>query len=188
MTVAVQDFDFIGGTLGHGRRRSGDQRHRICRAIHRHAALRPCLPPRAAARHARGHVLADADAAHDGRSCGACGPRSLPLYRRADQSDDRRRHRLLRHAGPISTSPSPARVIGFAGAARHRTDRCAKNCREGFQRAEYLQAHGMVDHASCRASEMRATLATALLGLLMKHARRRHGRAQDRAADFRRGE
>ncbi len=50
----------------------------------------------------------------------------------------------------------PGAVIGFAGA-RHRTDH-PRETPEGFQRAEYLKAHGMVDMVVPR-TEMRQTLA-----------------------------
>ena len=51
----------------------------------------------------------------------------------------------------------PGAVIGFAGA-RVIEQTIRERLPEGFQRAEYLQAHGMVDMV-VRRHEMRATLA-----------------------------
>ena len=59
----------------------------------------------------------------------------------------------------------PGAVIGFAGA-RVIEQTIRERLPEGFQRAEYLKAHGMIDMVVPRA-EMRATLAR-LCGLLVK--------------------
>jgi acetyl-CoA carboxylase carboxyl transferase subunit beta len=59
----------------------------------------------------------------------------------------------------------PGAVIGFAGA-RVIAQTIRERLPEGFQRAEYLQAHGMVDMV-VRRQEMRATLAR-LCGLLTR--------------------
>ncbi len=59
----------------------------------------------------------------------------------------------------------PGAVIGFAGA-RVIEQTIRERLPEGFQRAEYLQAHGMVDMVVSRL-EMRATLAR-LCSLLTK--------------------
>ena len=59
----------------------------------------------------------------------------------------------------------PGAVIGFAGA-RVIEQTIRERLPEGFQRAEYLQAHGMVDMVASRL-EMRAILAR-LCALLMK--------------------
>jgi acetyl-CoA carboxylase carboxyl transferase subunit beta len=59
----------------------------------------------------------------------------------------------------------PGAVIGFAGA-RVIEQTIRERLPEGFQRAEYLQAHGMVDMVVSRL-EMRATLAR-LCALLTK--------------------
>ena len=70
--------------------------------------------------HAGGHPLADAAAAHDhrrrhGEGCGAS------LHRRAHQSDDRRRDRLLRHARRRAHCRA-RRADRLCRAARHRAD------------------------------------------------------------------
>jgi acetyl-CoA carboxylase carboxyl transferase subunit beta len=59
----------------------------------------------------------------------------------------------------------PGAVIGFAGA-RVIEQTVRERLPEGFQRAEFLQAHGMVDMVVPR-PQMRATLAR-LLKLLTK--------------------
>jgi acetyl-CoA carboxylase carboxyl transferase subunit beta len=59
----------------------------------------------------------------------------------------------------------PGAVIGFAGA-RVIEQTIRERLPEGFQRAEYLQAHGMVDMVVSRL-EMRSTLAR-LCALLTK--------------------
>ena len=75
------------------------------------------------------------------------------LYRAADRSHHRRRQRLLRHAGRHRRSPSPARVIGFAGA-RVIEETIREKLPEGFQRAEYLlrARHGRHGRAARRAA------------------------------------
>jgi acetyl-CoA carboxylase carboxyl transferase subunit beta len=60
----------------------------------------------------------------------------------------------------------PGAVIGFAGA-RVIEQTIREKLPPGFQRAEYLQEHGMVDMVVAR-KDMRATLAR-LCGLLMQH-------------------
>ncbi len=59
----------------------------------------------------------------------------------------------------------PGAVIGFAGA-RVIEQTIRERLPEGFQRAEYLMAHGMIDMVVAR-KDMRATLAR-LCGLLMR--------------------
>ena len=63
----------------------------------------------------------------------------------------------------------PGAVIGFAGA-RVIEQTIRERLPEGFQRAEYLKEHGMVDMVVPR-TEMRATLAR-LCSLLMKTPRK----------------
>ena len=62
----------------------------------------------------------------------------------------------------------PGALIGFAGQ-RVIQDTIREKLPEGFQRAEYLQAHGMVDMVVAR-QDLRATLAQ-LLGYLKAGAR-----------------
>ena len=105
VTVAVHDFAFQGGTLGMaageaiiaGMTRSAGAAHPV---HHLHRFGRRA--------HAGRHVRADADAAHDGRGATAARGQAA-LYRRADQPDDRRRHRVLRDARRHRISPSRAR-------------------------------------------------------------------------------
>jgi acetyl-CoA carboxylase carboxyl transferase subunit beta len=61
------------------------------------------------------------------------------------------------------TLAEPGAVIGFAGA-RVIEETLREKLPEGFQRAEYLEEHGMVDRVVPRA-ELKATLAR-LIGLL----------------------
>ncbi len=68
----------------------------------------------------------------------------------------------------------PGAVIGFAGA-RVIEQTIREKLPEGFQRAEYLMAHGMVDMVVSR-TEMRATLAR-LCSLLSKPAQAEQGEA-----------
>ena len=94
VVTAVQDFAFQGGTLGMAAGEAivagDDGRGGAARAVHHLHRLRRRA-------HAGGHVLADADGAHDRR--GAAAARGAPaLHRRAHQPDHRRRHRVLRHA------------------------------------------------------------------------------------------
>jgi len=64
----------------------------------------------------------------------------------------------------------PGAVVGFAGA-RVIEQTIREKLPDGFQRAEYLEAHGMVDMVVHR-FELRATLAR-ILGLLMRPSSRR---------------
>jgi acetyl-CoA carboxylase carboxyl transferase subunit beta len=64
----------------------------------------------------------------------------------------------------------PGAIIGFAGA-RVIEQTIREKLPEGFQRAEYLRDHGMVDMVTPR-QEMRDTLAR-LCGLLTKTPPRR---------------
>jgi acetyl-CoA carboxylase carboxyl transferase subunit beta len=86
------------------------------------------------------------------------------LFRRADQPDHGRRHRLLRHAGRHPYRRA-RRADRLRRAARDRADHREK-LPDGFQRAEYLKDHGMVDMVVHR-HEIPATLAR-LGRLLMK--------------------
>ena len=62
----------------------------------------------------------------------------------------------------------PGALIGFAGQ-RVIKDTIRENLPEGFQRAEYLRKHGMIDMVVPR-SEMKETLATVLEYLAPKKA------------------
>ena len=140
VTVAVQDFEFLGGSLGMA---AGE-------AIV--AGMRPCAREAHALHHlhrvgrrahAGGHVLADADAAHDHRR--AAPARGAPaLYRRADQSDDRRRHRVLRHARRHADRRA-RRDHRLRRRARHRADDPREAARRLPARRISASDHGMVD-------------------------------------------
>ena len=71
----------------------------------------------------------------------------------------------------------PGAMIGFAGA-RVIEQTIREKLPEGFQRAEYLLAHGMVDQVVHR-FELRATLAR-ILDLLLRPDRRDRGAASIR--------
>ena len=88
-------FRFHGRLARHGGGRGGDQGSR-----NRGREGLPVHPVRRLGRraHAGGHSLADAVAAHHRRGAGAARG-AKALHRRAHQSDHRRRHRVLRHAG-----------------------------------------------------------------------------------------
>ncbi len=86
---------FHGRLARHGGGRGGDRRARD-RGRSRHAVHHVRGVRRRA--HAGGHPLADAIAAHHGGGADAAR-RQAALHRRADQSDHRRRHRVLCHAG-----------------------------------------------------------------------------------------
>ena len=117
VVAAVQDFDFMGGSLGMAAAEAiiagADGGARAARALH------PLRRVRRRA-HAGGHPLADAAAAHHHRHRHAEGGRAA-LHRGAHQSDDRRRHRLLRHARRRA-SRRARRADRLCRPARHRAD------------------------------------------------------------------
>ena len=78
------------------------------------------------------------------------------LHLGADRSDDRRRDRLLRHAGRPQHRRAGA-LIGFAGP-RVIEQTIRQSLPEGFQRSEFLLEHGFLDLVVQR-SEMKETLA-----------------------------
>ncbi len=110
-------FRFHGRLARHGRRRSGDQgpgdRGREAHAVRpvRRLGRRP---------HAGGRLLADAAPAHHHRR-GAPARGEEALYRRADQSDHWRRHRVLRHARR-RTHRRARRADRLRWPPRHRAD------------------------------------------------------------------
>ncbi len=110
-------FRLHGRLARHGRRRGHHHRHADRRRAP-HAFRAVCLLGRRA--HAGGHPLPHAAAAHDGGGPGA-PPRRPALYRGADPSHHRRRHRLLRHARrrPARRAWCPHRLRRSAG---HRAD------------------------------------------------------------------
>ena len=92
---------------------------------------------------AGGHPVADADgrarrvAVDDGEGGGPA------LHRGADRPDHRRGDGLS-PCWATSISPSPGALIGFAGP-RVIEQTIRETLPEGFQRAEYLLEHGMID-------------------------------------------
>ncbi len=94
MTLAVQEFGFMAGSLGMAAGEPSSAAPR--KAVEKKTPY--ILFSASAARGCRRNPLADADAAHD-RGSAAPARRAPALHRRADEPDHGRRHRLLRHAG-----------------------------------------------------------------------------------------
>ena len=166
--IAVMNFEFMGGSMGTslGEGFVTAARH----AVSNDAAF-VVVTSSGGARMQEGDAVADADGTHHGRRRGGQGS-GPALHRDPDRPDHGRRHRLVRHDRRHSSGR----------ARRHdRLRRCRvieqtirEKLPEGFQRAEYLLAHGMVDQVVHR-FQMRATLAR-LLDLLQR---------PDRATDAR---
>ena len=72
-------------------------------------------------------------------------------------------HEIFRRSGQFGVVAEPGAVIGFAGA-RVIEETIRQKLPEGFQKAEYLLDHGMVD-AVVKRHDLRATIAR-LIGLL----------------------
>jgi acetyl-CoA carboxylase carboxyl transferase subunit beta len=106
----------------------------------------------------RGGPSADADG-KDERGTGAAIRRPPSLYQRLDRSDHRRRGGELRDAGDVIIS-EPGALVGFAGP-RVIEQTIQQKLPEGFQRAEFLLEHGMVDMIVER-SRLKATLSQIL--------------------------
>ena len=108
--IAIEDFSFMGGSLGMA---AGEAHHqgRGSRA-REEGTLYPLYGGRRCA-HAGRHSFAHADAAHDG--CAATAARGgTSLHRGSYRPDDRRRARLLRHAGrhPCRRTQGADRLFG----------------------------------------------------------------------------
>ncbi len=159
VTVAVQDFDFIGGTLGMA---AGEA---VISGIEHAIANRTPFVLFAASGGARMHE----------------GMFSLMQLPRTTVAVGRLRAARLPYivvltnptTGGVTASyamlgdihlAEPGALIGFAGP-RVIEQTVREKLPDGFQRSEYLHAHGMVDRVVPRA-EMRVTLAR-LCGLLM---------------------
>jgi len=160
VTIAVQDFHFMGGSLGMA---AGEA---IIAATD--AAI---------ARHAPLILFASAGGArmHEGVLSLMQMPRTTVAVRRLREA---RLPYLVVLTDPTTGGVTasyamlgdvhiaePGALIGFAGP-RVIEQTIREKLPEGFQKAEYLKAHGMVDMVVPR-SEMRATLAR-LCGLLMR--------------------
>ena len=137
--IAVFNFDFMGGSMGCAVGEGMVARPGL--AVLQEAAF-IVIPASGGARMQEGILsLMQMPRTDDrGREGEGGGP---ALHRAADRSDHRRRHRLLRHAGRHRDRRA-RRQIGFAGA-RVIEETIREKLPEGFQRAEYLLEHGMVD-------------------------------------------
>ena len=166
VTIGVQDFDFMGGSLGMAAGEAVDRRARD-RGRSRHAVHHVRGLRRRA--HAGGHPVADAIAAHDGGGADAAR-RQAALHRRADQSDHRRRHRVLRHAGRRAHRRA-RRADRLRRPARDRADHPRETARRIPEIANICSTHGMVDMVVHR-HKLRATLAE-LCRVLTKTAKPR---------------
>ena len=117
VVVAVQDFDFMGGSLGMA---AGEAIVRgLELAVEKKIALHRVRRLRRRADAGR-HPVADAIAAHHCRRADAARSQTA-LYRGADQSDHRRRHRVLRHARRRADRRA-RRIDRLCRRARDRTD------------------------------------------------------------------
>ncbi len=164
VTIGVQDFDFMGGSLGMA---AGEA---VIKGLETAVAARDAVHHvRSLGRraHAGRHPVADADAAHHGR---------VQMLREA------KKPYIVVLTNPTTGGVTasyamlgdvhiaePGALIGFAGP-RVIEQTIREKLPEGFQRAEYLAEHGMVDMVVHR-HKMRATLAR-LCRLLTKAPRR----------------
>jgi acetyl-CoA carboxylase carboxyl transferase subunit beta len=149
VSLAVMDFRFLGASMGSGGGRKNHPRHRgrHRRAQARHRLLRLRRRP-----HARGHFQPHADGQDQRRPRPARrGPPALHL--RAHAPDHRRRHRQLRH--PRRHHHRRAKcMIGFAGP-RVVKETTHADLPPGFQTAEFMMQHGLVDRRPWRPTESR---------------------------------
>ena len=155
--VLVQDFEFMGGSLGMA---AGEAFIAAAEAaVRRKAAMIMVTVVRRRA-HAGRHPLADADAAHDAgdpnaaRSGPALSSSCWPIRPRAASP---RRYAML---GDVHIA-EPGALIGFAGP-RVIEQTIRQKLPEGFQRSEYLLDKGMVDMVVDR-RQLKATVCDAAL-------------------------
>ena len=141
VAVAVADFSFLGASMG------SVFGEKLARAAERALAEDrlpladdQCLRRRP---HARGALLADADGQDDRRAAPA-GRGQAAAHLAADRSLLRRRQRQLRDGRPMSILAEPGALIGFAGP-RVIEQIIKQKLPEGFQTAEFLLEHGMID-------------------------------------------
>jgi acetyl-CoA carboxylase carboxyl transferase subunit beta len=138
VVIGVQDFDFMGGSLGMA---AGEAVIKGLETAVDKGRRSSCSPPRAA-RACGGHSCADAAAAHDrGGADVARGEEAL--HRRAHQSDHRRGHGILCHARrrPHRRARCADRLCR---PARDRADHPREAAR-GLSARRISQDHGMVD-------------------------------------------
>ena len=168
--IAVMNFEFMAGSmgaaLGDGLRHRGPPGRAAGGGLHRRHLVRRRAD-------AGGRAVADADGAHHHRRRRGEGG-GPALHRRADRSRPPAASPPRSPCWATSIWPSRARMIGFAGA-RVIEQTIRERLPDGFQRAEYLLEHGMIDAVVPR-FEMRATLAR-ILDLLMRRDRADEARA-----------
>ena len=159
IVAAAQDFSFMGGSMG---MYVGNA---IIAAAERAVKLKRPLGSVFGSRrrtHAGRYPVTHADAAHHG--CRGNAQRSQPsLYRRADPSDNRRVTASYAMLGDVHIA-EPNALICFAGP-RVIEQTIREKLPEGFQRAEYLLDHGMLDRVTHR-RQLRDELIT-ILRMLM---------------------
>ena len=140
IVAAVQNFDFLGGSLGlaageaiiTGMTAAVERRTPFI--IFHGLGRRP---------DAGRHLLADANAAHNDRRA-ASARRQASLYRRPDQSDDGWRHGLLWHARRYPHRRT-RRGHRFCRRKGDRTNDFRERLPEGRSARRILEAHGMID-------------------------------------------
>ena len=167
IVAAVQDFAFMGGSLGMA---AGEAIIAACRRpVEFKNALNPVRRLRRRA-HAGGHPLADADAAHHGRRQRL---READLPYIVVLTDPTTGGVTASYAmlGDIHIA-EPGALIGFAGP-RVIEETIREKLPDGFQRAEYLLDHGMIDMVVHR-HEIRETLSK-LCSLLVTERKHRPG-------------
>ena len=162
--VLVQDFAFMGGSLGAA---AGEAFLGGGRGGGEAAGPLVVFTASGGARMQEGSALADADGAHH-RGGPAPARGAAALRRRAHRSDYRRRHRLLRDAGrhPVGGA---RRADRFRGPARDRGNH-PRDTAAGFQTAEFQVEHGMVDAVVAR-KDLPAVLGTLLRMLMQSRGR-----------------
>ena len=154
--IAAMEYSFIGGSMG------VVVGEKITRAIerglqHRRPVDRRVLLRRGA--HDGGHALAHADGQGQ-RRARAPRPRRPALHLGAHRPHDRAASRPASRCSATSTSPSRRRSSALPGP-RVIEQTIRQKLPEGFQRAEFLVEHGMVDMIVDR-RKLKAAIADAL--------------------------
>ena len=154
--LGAMDFRFIGASMG------SVVGEKVTRAFELATAER--LPdrarrPRRAARACRRACSRSCRWPRPRRPRGGTPTRGLPYVSDAHEPHVRRRDGVVRRCSPTSSSPSRARVIGFAGP-RVVEQTIRQKLPKGFQTAESCSEHGMIDEVVPRA-ELRETVALA---------------------------
>ena len=139
VVVAVQDFDFMGGSLGMAAGEAIVAGPRRAVERERPFVMFAGLGRRA---HAGRHPLPDADAAHHGRGRSACARRGLPYIVVLTNPTTGGVTASYAMLGDVQIA-EPGALIGFAGP-RVIEQTIREKLPEGFQRSEYLQGarHG----------------------------------------------